>query len=108
MKSKNKNTGKVEFKDWQENQVSSLTYFYIAKYLGTLLGGNSAKVTFFYENGNVKELFGPDGDVYHFAKKIIFQKKKVIIVIIAIIAIIVKKVKIIYLTMIKKVLVINQ
>ena len=72
---KNKNTGKVEFKDWQENQVSTLTYFYIAKYLGTLLGGNSAKVTFFYENGNVKELFGPDGDVYHFAKKIIFQKK---------------------------------
>ena len=72
---KNKNTGKVEFKDWQENQVSSLTYFYITKYLGTLLGGNSAKVTFFYENGNVKELFGPDGDVYHFAKKIIFRKK---------------------------------
>ena len=72
---KNKETGKVEFKDWQENTVSSLNYFYIAKYLGSLLGGNSAKVTFFYENGNVKELFGPDGDVYNLAKKMILNKK---------------------------------
>ena len=65
----------VDFKDFQEGTVSDLAHCLVYKYRGTQLGGNAAKVIFFYANANVREIFGPEQDIFILAKRVINDKK---------------------------------
>ena len=72
-----KKDGKVQFLDWQAGTVSDLVHTFVNKFKGSLLTGNSAKVAFFYANGNVREIFGNEEEIYILAKKVINDKKNI-------------------------------
>tara|TARA_R100000234_G_scaffold21422_2_gene12052 strand:- start:7888 stop:9228 length:1341 start_codon:yes stop_codon:yes gene_type:complete len=66
---------KVKFVDFKEGTVSDLVHTFVNKFNGSLLSENTAKVTFFYANGNVREIFGPENEIYILSKKVINDKK---------------------------------
>ena len=58
---KNKD-GSINKKDWIKS-VSELDQVAVAKYVGSLLYGEQAKVMLVYKNGNVREISGDSKEV---------------------------------------------